>query len=55
MHAHHIKPWALYPRERYDLKNGITLCFGCHQRHHPFPILRPRTKKQKRRNRCFSP
>lgn len=28
--AHHIKSWAEYPKERFHLTNGITLCDGCH-------------------------
>ncbi len=31
MIAAHIKGWALYPEERYNVNNGITLC----QHHHP--------------------
>lgn len=31
MVAHHILPWRDYPEERYNIKNGITLC----QYHHP--------------------
>jgi len=29
--AHHILPWKGYPKERYNINNGITLC----QAHHP--------------------
>ncbi len=29
--VHHIKGWSLYPKLRYIIKNGITLC----QAHHP--------------------
>lgn len=29
--VHHILPWKDYPNERYNMKNGITLC----QYHHP--------------------
>ena len=29
-HADHIKPWALYPKLRYELTNGRTLCIACH-------------------------
>jgi len=29
--VHHILPWRTYLEERYNLKNGITLC----QYHHP--------------------
>lgn len=30
--AHHILPWRDYPELRYDINNGITLCFGHHPR-----------------------
>lgn len=30
LEAHHIKPWAEYPKLRYLVKNGITYC----QKHH---------------------
>jgi hypothetical protein len=32
--AHHIIPWEIKPELRLDLNNGITLCIGCHMRHH---------------------
>lgn len=31
LNAHHIKSWKDYPDDRYDLDNGITLCFECHK------------------------
>lgn len=30
--SHHILPWRDYPEERYDVKNGITLCHYHHPR-----------------------
>lgn len=29
--AHHIKSWAKYPKLRWTLNNGITLCRECHK------------------------
>ena len=32
LQAHHIKPKSLFPKLKYDLKNGITLCHWCHKK-----------------------
>lgn len=31
LNAHHIRSWANYPSLRYDVNNGITLCYKCHK------------------------
>ena len=32
LQAHHIKGYKKYPKLRYELNNGITLCIKCHQK-----------------------
>lgn len=31
LNAHHIRSWANYPTMRYNVNNGITLCYECHK------------------------
>lgn len=32
LHVHHIKPWEDYPQLRFEVSNGITLCWICHRK-----------------------
>ena len=32
IHAHHIKPFLVFPELAYDVNNGLTLCPPCHQK-----------------------
>ena len=34
LHAHHIKSWEKFPKDRYDKKNGVVLCKRCHYKFH---------------------
>lgn len=34
LNAHHVKKFKDYPKDRYDIKNGITLCVTCHRKRH---------------------
>lgn len=36
LQAHHIKPWFYYPKERFKVGNGETLCERCHSNIHPW-------------------
>jgi 5-methylcytosine-specific restriction endonuclease McrA len=31
LNAHHIKPFATFPKLRFRSNNGITLCVDCHK------------------------
>ena len=34
LHAHHIKSWDKFPKDRYDRSNGVVLCKYCHDTFH---------------------
>lgn len=36
LHADHIKQFAIYKKERYNVDNGRTLCVSCHKETHTY-------------------
>lgn len=32
LHADHVNPWIAYPKLRFELSNGRTLCAPCHRK-----------------------
>ena len=34
LHVHHIKEFKDYPKERWNINNGLTLCVYCHEKVH---------------------
>lgn len=34
LNSHHLNSFDIFIKERYDINNGITLCFQCHDFFH---------------------
>ena len=34
LNAHHLKGFSKYKKLRYEVENGITLCYECHRKRH---------------------
>lgn len=34
LNSHHMNSWDMFIKERYDLNNGICLCYKCHDLFH---------------------
>ena len=48
MQAHHIAPKYKYPAKIFELANGITLCYSCHQKVHKEDMVKELTRKFKK-------
>jgi len=45
LEAHHIKSYAKYPDLRFDVSNGITLCWNCHDAIHACRVGRTKARR----------
>lgn len=46
LNSHHLNSWADYPEERYDDRNGASLCLSCHDALHYIYGFGKNTKEQ---------
>lgn len=55
LHSHHIKSKATHPELKYDMNNGITLCYDCHINAHINDSVSKIMTNNKRYSRRVSP
>ncbi len=46
LEAHHLREYALYVDQRYDVENGVTLCHNCHRDVHKNEVIIRQVLKQ---------
>lgn len=46
LHSHHMNSYAFWYNERFDVKNGVTLCENCHNTFHAIYGKNLSTKSQ---------
>ncbi len=46
LHADHIEPFSLFPKKRFLLSNGRTLCVECHEKTPTYLMKTHKTKKR---------
>lgn len=44
LHAHHLYPFAIFPRLRFDINNGVALCEACHEKTPTYKLSNPELK-----------
>lgn len=46
LHSHHLYSWDIWVNMRYDVENGVTLCYTCHGTFHKIYLKGSNTRAQ---------